>query len=653
LAQQIVTATDAEVLSTGPGSNAIVTADAAEIISSGPGSNAVLSTSAVEVLASVAEPPHNFVSTNAAEVITSGPGSNAVVTADAAEIITSGPGSSAVVSTNAVEVLSTVSAALHYFVSTEAAEIISSGPGSHADVTASAVEVLSTGDGSDAVLSTTAVEVLSSTDVYVARAIDGGRIYEFSFAFRPESMYQESDYDSIWGIGDRIGNGLITVNKDGWSSASNPGDLFNDNWGLAAGDGFGVGGSTGWPVGAFWSFSIKNNWAWVDGLKFHAGVGHALPGWYALLSGFDGEVWALDTGASFDEFNISITTADPEGGYQMELLFTPTIIPWNYFQITLAGSDGGSDYAGGDFGTELEIRLPHSILDGGDRRSTNGRPAKRVTMSASSGIVAVTGVGFDPFENLFDGKYFHSNSGTRSKTNGTQFKRVGGTGGDDAINTAGEYFQFAFPRKVFMREMVWCVSDGEALDGFGEPTRMGKWQWYGSNTSSSGYVALGDPFFFKPGSNWSLAPKVLEESQLPPLEVFGANAEYTGNSDDFSYPFFRMVLVEGYSAFGGGLNIAQIQFNLIDPAGQAPIMSLAFTDEADGLLPVVTIGAAGSPYVVGLTDGTDDSLTATVTITPNLLLTCAFTDAAGDGLNTWGSFYPTRFSQTMVIVKGR
>jgi hypothetical protein len=122
--------------------------------------------------------------------------------------------------------------------------------------------------------------------------------------------------------------------------------------------------------------------------------------------------------------------------------------------------------------------------------------------------------------------------------------------------------------------------------------------------------------------------------------------------NDNLFAYWRMVLVEG-PAFGDN-GIFQLQFNLIDPDNQSPLLETAFTDDVDGVLPVVTIGAPGNPFQSSpFTDGDTDVMTTTVTIIPNLSLSVAFADGDNDVMNTWGSFYPSRISQTMVVVKGK
>jgi hypothetical protein len=528
----------------------------------------------------------------------------------------------------------------HYFVAAEVIEVASSGAQSKAVIATEAVEVLNSGVSSKAIITTMAFEVLSTVALKPERAIDGGKIYEFEFAFQPETQYQDKDYDSIWGVGDRAGNGLIRTFEGGWGGHSGtPDALFNDNWGLAAGDGYGVPGQAGWPIGAYWGFEITNNWVFLTGIRFHASTSLHPDGFYALLGGFDGAPWALATGLSFDEFSIGISATDPDGGTVGTLNWQPLNIPWNYFQITLADvvESSGADFDGANWGSEVELELYHSILDGGDRRSTNGRAAKRVTMTASSGIVPfVNSMTTTAFDNLFDGKYFHANAGGRAKITGSKFSRVGGTSGDDAITAAGEYFQFSFPRSVGMRDMVWCASDAEVYDSGGDPTIYGRWQWFASNSSGSGYLPMGTPWsFMDTGSNWLRAPPPLPNTNVTDI-----------------YPFWRMVLVEG-PALGGGPALGQIQFNLLDPSGQSPVIEIKFTDDTDGVLPLITIGAAGSPTQISLTDAADDAITTTLTIVNNPLLSATFSDAIGDGLQAWGSFYPSTVVQSIAIVKGR
>jgi hypothetical protein len=139
-----------------------------------------------------------------------------------------------------------------------------------------------------------------------------------------------------------------------------------------------------------------------------------------------------------------------------------------------------------------------------------------------------------------------------------------------------------------------------------------------------------------------------------PILALRQDAAEPADYNLYLYPYWRMVLVEG-PAFGGSAsaNIYQLQFNLIDPDNQFPLLEAAFTDDADGALPTPTIGPPGNPLVNQFTDGTDDKMTATPVIVPNLSLTVAFSDGPEDGITTYGSMYPAVYSQTLVIAKGR
>jgi hypothetical protein len=213
---------------------------------------------------------------------------------------------------------------------------------------------------------------------------------------------------------------------------------------------------------------------------------------------------------------------------------------------------------------------------------------------------------------IIDGVY-----ASNEKAGHTHFLRVGGTPGNDAIITPGEYIQFKFPRKVVMRDTVWntgvSFDGGEALDSGGNPTVYGTWQWQASNAANSGYVNIGDPWHFSPGSIWIRSPM--------PILALRQDAAEPADYNLYLYPYWRMVLVEG-PAFGSAANcnLFQVQFNLIDPDNQFPLLEVAFTDDVDGVAVTATIGPMANPYAIAFTDNTDDKMTATPTIIPNLII---------------------------------
>jgi hypothetical protein len=532
----------------------------------------------------------------------------------------------------------------HYVVAAVGVEVLNNGDGANADVAATAVEVLSTGDGSTALVAAVGVEVLMSTSTLPHRAFDGGKIYEFTFAFQPETLYSESDWDSVYSIGDRAGNGLMQMNSDfpGANFGLSPQNMMDyraDTHFVVEG-GHVTGASLSWKT-------LDGSYQFISGIRLSTGSVRSLGGYWMHLAGFDGRVWVKNT-IEFDEFAIGYTAPSDFDSAQFRMDFTPLFFPWNFWTITLThykDSDEGS-LATTEFGSELMLKVYHSVLDGGDRRPTNGRSIKRVEITASSGILAVSGTtGVDPFLNIIDGVY-----ASTGKASHTYFTRVGGSPGDDEITAPGEYIQFKFPRKVVMRDTVWNIGvsydGGEVLDSGGNPLYFGKWQWQASNAANSGYINIGDPWHFIPGSIWMRSPM--------PILALRQDAAEPADYNLYLYPYWRMVLVEG-PAFGGSAsaNIYQLQFNLIDPDNQFPLLEAAFTDDADGALPTPTIGPPGNPLVNQFTDGTDDKMTATPVIVPNLSLTVAFSDGPEDGITTYGSMYPTVYSQTLVIAKGR
>jgi hypothetical protein len=539
---------------------------------------------------------------------------------------------------------SSIAPSVNAVVVAAAVEVLNTGDGSNAVVPSVAAEVLNTGDGSSATAAGVAVEVLMSVTAAPTRAFDGSKIFEFMFAQQPETRYSEADWDSVYSIGDRAGNGLMQMNS------TFPGDNFGQSpqnlMDYRADTHFTVQGGDP-PLGASITWkTLDGSFQFISGIRLTTGSVRQLDGWWMHLAGFDGRIWATNI-LDFDQFSIGYTSPSNFDSAWFNLFFTPMFFPWNFWTITYVepkDSDDGS-LSTTEFGSELMLKVYHSVLDGGDRRPTNGRSIKRVEITVSSGILAsCSDPGVDPFLNMIDGVYA---SNGKEHTN---LARVGGTSGDDEIIAPGEYVQFKFPRKVVMRDTVWNIGvsfdGGEALDSGGNPLYFGTWQWQGSNAANSGYVNVGDPWHFLPGSIWMRSPM--------PVPALRQDAAEPVPITPYLYQYWRMVLVEG-PAFGGVANadIFQLQFNLIDPDNQAPPLEGPFSDDIDDAMNTTMTVTVASPTDLNLSDGADDMLSTTLTVINNLVLTGTFSDSTDDVLRARASFEPSTFVQTFAIVKGR
>jgi hypothetical protein len=244
-----------------------------------------------------------------------------------------------------------------------------------------------------------------------------------------------------------------------------------------------------------------------------------------------------------------------------------------------------------------------------------------------------------PQEGLFDGMWYHESD----KLN----HRLVGLGAASAlatpVTTVGAWFQFVFPRPVTPKHLQFINwnNQTEVYDSGGLPTIYGQWHWEFSENSGGSWTPVGDTWFFREDCDYMIAPET-------PGDDFALGAV---GAEGHGATHWRMVLDAG-PAMGGGVLFTQLQFNLDDVTGQAPPYTIAFTDDADGALPVVTIGPPGSPYVVKFTDGNEDGLTTlTFENIPNPVLTIAFTD---EGVfDTWSDLYPSIVVQTVVIATGR
>lgn len=470
------------------------------------------------------------------------------------------------------------------------------------------------------------------------KSVDGTRIFEFTANIAPDQTYVSDDWDSIWARGNRIENGLVVAaGSYGFDvEFSPPSEMFDGAHAFPLGNGWTPGGNTPAGAGVWWTFDIGVP---ITGIRFRGTELIVTSEFWNLVAGVDpGFIFPVSYAADFLEFSMGQgSSLDGYGTRSSEISFSPRFpLPWPHYELLYAHAN--PTRPADRVANEIEFKVRHSSLDGGDRRPGVAAASKTVTFTMSSDWGYRTGGTYgDPADILFDGVHFLE--GAPDGYGGIERKVQLGKASNPntAQDVVGSYLQFVFPRGVIPYYLLFEMAQGkENYDSGGEPTLAGKWHWEFSNTGGASWIALTESWFFREAA-YMVAP-----SETYFDVIAGPSAGST---------HWRMVLDEG-PAFGGGTIIRQILFTFRDYAELGTPLSVSFTDDTDATPATVTI-TSESPYIVRLSDGTDDGLTFTATIIPNLSLTIAFSDAADDGITAYGSFYPSVFGQTMVITTGR
>lgn len=468
-----------------------------------------------------------------------------------------------------------------------------------------------------------------------AQEIDGTEIFEITFNTVPSGQYQEADYYSIYSIGSRYQNGLITLTEIGitYGAGATPAGAFDNSYGQAAGSGWNPSGSGALGM-AFQTGTM------LAGLRFiGAGQYTERTTTWQLVAGMGPSSVFLESYATeFDYFVTSQNQAQTNFLYYSEFLMTPRIpIEWPYYQFRTFPSSVSANSE--RFAEEIEFKVFHSILDGGDRRSSNGRPSKQVTITLSPdwGMIISSGI-VHPNDAWLDGSIARSNAPGVTYNHSS----IGANGGGGSLsgpqNTVGAYIEFEFPRPVIHQHIVLQVQLPEVYSS-GNPTRYGKWHWEYSKNGGATWTPIGIQWwFFQADGAFMLAPHTGETFGLAGDATLGEGATR-----------WRMVLDAG-PAFGGTYTASEILFNVIDSEELVAQLTVAFSDDVDGDPVFPTLGAPGTPYIVAFSDGSSDVLSLTLENTPNPVLTIAFTDEGT--FETWSDLYPSVTVQTIVVATG-
>lgn len=567
---------------------------------------------------------------------------NLVVTATAAEVLNNQPGN-LVVTATAVEVLRTV------------ADNVVNGNANGATVTV-LTQILQNANATGATLTATSSLIAGTADAYVpipgqtlpvvtasvsqageahTAPIDGSPIYEVVLGVESSTIYQFSDYDSIWSMGDRYHTGLMTFGTYGYTNALFWDSAFNDGYSIGPGDGPIISGPSG--PSATWMTFADGQKVDIRGFILLGNEDIASDFFFKFVGGsspgvISSEAYGKEADAMSKQQGPIFYPGSASNLRYTEYVTTPRLyIPYSHYEWVY---DSGSVLST-RFCNEIWLKVAHSNLDGGDRRPTNGNPAKQVLFTYSPDWSVTTtspGSTSPPQDALFDG--------VRQYPGITVKNKVGfgaAAGSNTPQTTVGAWFQYVFPRPVIPNHfMMVHFSTQETYVG-NVPQTWGLWHWEYSLDSGATWVPIGGSWSFHEGCNYMVAPRN-GQFNLGPLGDGGKGASH-----------WRMVLDQG-PTFGGKL-MSQFMFDLIDVTGQAPPLTIAFSDDSDETAVTPLIGSPGSPYVVGLSDGDDDKLTVTVVNTPNPVLTMAFDD--GGTFDAWSNLSPSVVVQTVVVTTGR
>lgn len=328
----------------------------------------------------------------------------------------------------------------------------------------------------------------------------GAAVREFQVFFPLNKTYIENDYDSIWGRGPRVQNGLISTGWYGYNSIVNNVDNVFDGTttnNLTMSGGNTVAGAAVWFDFGPWGIELHGFQFVCSGLggisttpepvRLVGGIG---PGAYfgnSYTATFDQVQWAQD--------NLPVLN---------EVLFEPSQpFGWPHYEWVLPAAH--NPIASGAFiAGDVWLKVAHSNLDGGDRRNIGGtRPDKFVQISTSSGVVVRTVSGDLPITALVDGGYNHPGTPPGSRTTGTRLVEPVHAG---VVTTPGEYIEFTFPRNVRMNHLILNTFSAQETYSGGLPQNWGAWHWDVSDDGVS-FTTLPGSWSFSPGVDYMLAPR--------------------------------------------------------------------------------------------------------------------------------------------------
>lgn len=420
---------------------------------------------------------------------------------------------------------------------------------------------------------------------------------------------------------DQAGSGIVLAHTS--TEGSEPPHQYagvlgglNNNFGGNTGDGPYFDGP---PDGWFIQFDMAY-YAKVTGLKIvnDSNVNLALWQLQALNAGVyvpisTGKVLTFPTGT--DPYGEHVCTIEAD------------LVPYVTNSIRLVKVSGST--GGGRLATEYLIKIDHSKLEGGDRRT--GANAVLVTTTFTNMIDqddhAIT---TDSLKCLVDGAAETYNGGNAlgmGYASGTPpFVRF-----NNVLQTAGRYFQFRFPRGVTMKRAAMSLgaSGREVYDDDGNPTIAGMWKWQAS-ADGTAFVDVGDPFAW--GNQQSTA--ILESN----TETSGVIAGY-----------WRLAIVDD-TVLPFDFKMSEITFHLNDVGVATPILfGAGFTDDDGMVIIAPTLSEPDDPFTAIFRD--DTTMTATPTLHFVKLIKGQFTD---DGvLDIFSELSPSIIAQSTSYQTGR
>lgn len=332
----------------------------------------------------------------------------------------------------------------------------------------------------------------------------GAAIRDFSVFFPLNKTYVESDYDSIWGRGERSVNGLITSGWYGYNGiVTGAGSVDNIFDGSVTNNLTMAGGNT--PAGASVWFDFGPWGLELHGFQFVDTTGGTFttPVPVTLVGGLSpGAYFPASYTATVATFQWSQSALPATN----EILFEPSQpFGWPHYEFVLPTAHTSMPSGAFIIG-DLWLKIAHSNLDGGDRRNLGStRPDKFVQVGIGPGIAVRTSGGVTDLglPDLVDGSFFHNGSPTGSRSNGTHLIDAT-TGG--VVNTVGRYIEFTFPRNVRMNHLILNTFSAQESYTGSAPDHWGVWHWEVSDDNVN-FETVGGSWSFSPGVNYMLAPR--------------------------------------------------------------------------------------------------------------------------------------------------
>lgn len=372
----------------------------------------------------------------------------------------------------------------------------------------------------------------------------GAAVREMQVFFPLNKTYIENDYDSIWGRGERVKNGIVSTGWYGYNSIVNNTDNVFDGTttnNLTFGGGNTPAGASMWFDFGPWGLELHGFALVCSGL----GSTQTTPTSVALVGGLaPGAYLGISYTATFSEVQWSQSNLPALN----ETLFEPSKpFGWPHYEFLVAHAQNPIAAGSFIFG-DVWLKVAHSNLDGGDRRNIGGtRPDKFVQISLSSGVVARTVSGDLPLTALVDGGFNHAGTPPGSRNTGTRLVEPVHSG---AVTNPGEWIQFEFPRNVRMNHIILNTFSAQESYSAGLPQHWGAWHWEYSDDGAA-FTSMGGSWSFSPGVDFMLAPRQTASSPETSSVFINNTAYATSTMVASGNPAQSVTVVSTPSAHGG------------------------------------------------------------------------------------------------------